>query len=177
MNKKEKVIIPDFIVEFYEGLEYHDQNEVVDIEHTLEALEEDTDHFDEDLRLFSEWVKANVETYKAFANTQSYGGTYEAGKYYAVFDGQIDGYKAGMAYESYLEAREGIMDRIYSVHTDFFESDGYDNWEEFMKEEKYTEEDLINFQGYEIHIVSEKDFETILNSDDIGLLTSVNLDS
>lgn len=96
--------------------------------------------------------------------------------YYAVFDNQIDGYKAGMTYESYEEAREGVLERIYSVHTDFFESDGYDSWEEFMEKEKYTEEDLINFQGYEVHTVSEENFDKISNSEEIGLLTSVTLD-
>lgn len=166
-------IVPKFVDEYYKSLEWPESEEFLMTDHVLRGVFSNS--YTDDIEEIAQWIKEYPSEYVFFSNTVSNGGSYKVERFYAVFDSQIGGFKAGMAYDSYDEAREGILDRIYNIHTDFYESDGYDSWDEFMEHEDYSEQDLIDFQGYEVQEVSSKDYYKILDSEDYGLLTSVNL--
>lgn len=86
-------------------------------------------------------------------------------KYYALYDLQLGGFKAGIASEDPKEVLEMGADRAWELS----QSD-----EEPCPDDLSSEEILEQYD-YEVREVSEKDYETILDSDEIGLLTAVTL--
>lgn len=86
-------------------------------------------------------------------------------KYYALYDLQISGYKASIASTSYKEVLESGADRAFDL------SQG----DEEPCPKGMTSEEILDQYGYEVREVSKEDYETILNSEEFGLLTSVTL--
>ena len=84
---------------------------------------------------------------------------------YALYDTQLGGYKAGYAgmYVQWLE--EDAVERIIELS----QSD------DEPVDESLSDKQILLDYGYEIHKVTRKDYETILNSTDYGLLTTVKL--
>ena len=86
-------------------------------------------------------------------------------KYYALYDLQIDGFKAGYTGESYEEVLKSGVDRIHTLS----ESD------EEPAPTDVSDEELMEMYGYEVREVTEKEYDIITNSDDHGLTTAVKL--
>lgn len=86
-------------------------------------------------------------------------------KFYALFDLQINGYKAGIASTNYKDVLERGANRAFEI------SQG----DEEPCPKGLSSEEILDMYGYEVREVTERDYETILNSEEYGLLTSVKL--
>lgn len=91
--------------------------------------------------------------------------TKEEIKFYALFDLQIDGFKAGYAsIDKESVIRDGA-ERAFSLS----ESD------EEPCDENLSDREILEQYGYEVKEVNKETYEKILESEDYGLLTSVKL--
>lgn len=86
-------------------------------------------------------------------------------KYYALYDLQLGGFKAGHASEKFEEVVRSGAQRAYDL------SQG----DEEPIPDDMPDDEILEVYGYEVREVSEKEYETILESDEIGLLTTVTL--
>ena len=99
-------------------------------------------------------------------------------RYYAIYDEQLQGFKAQMAYKTLSEAFEAAIDRIESIHTDVFDDEEIKatNWKEFREELNLNiNSDFTDFFDYSVITVDKQRYDKIKNSEDIGLLTTVKL--
>ena len=83
--------------------------------------------------------------------------------YYALYDLQIDGFKASYASRNFKSLESMSVDRIY----DLAEHD-----EEGVPE-GLTDAEVLDLYGYEIRKVTKEQYNWILNSDEFGLTTRV----
>lgn len=99
-------------------------------------------------------------------------------KYYAVYDEQLQGFKAKMAYDNMSAAFEAAIDRIESIHIDTFEDEELKatNWKEFRDEYNlHTNNEFINFFDYSVIQVDRQGYNKIKSSNEVGLLTNIKL--
>jgi hypothetical protein len=87
-------------------------------------------------------------------------------KYYALYDLQLGGFKAGMANTSYESVVELGAERAYTLSQ---------NDEEHCPE-GLSDVEILEQYEYDVREVSEKEYEIILNSEEYGLLTTVTMD-
>ena len=92
-------------------------------------------------------------------------------KYYGLFDVQLGGFKAQFVETSKQEMIEAALDRIYTIHEDFLE--GELTWDEVH--EQHTDIEIIEMLDYEIKEISKEQADIILNSEEFGLLTTVDM--
>lgn len=85
--------------------------------------------------------------------------------YYALYDLQINGFKAGMARDSYKEVLSAGAERVYDL-SQGDEEPCPDNW---------TDEEILENYGYEVLEVSFDTYIKINESDEYGLTTAVTL--
>lgn len=85
--------------------------------------------------------------------------------YYAVYDLQIGGYKAGLASMDKEELLEESVERIWRL------SQG----DEEPVDESMTDQEIHDLYGYEIREVTKKVYRQVLESEEYGLLTKVTL--
>ncbi len=76
-----------------------------------------------------------------------------------------DGFKAGYASDNFQEVVKSGAERAYELS----QSD------EEPAPDNVTDEELLEMYGYEVREVSERNYEIILNSDEVGLAVAVSL--
>lgn len=86
-------------------------------------------------------------------------------KYYALYDIQLGGFKAGCASTDYQEVVQVGAYRAWELSQSDKES----------CDDNMSDEDILKIYGYEVREVSKDDYEKILESDEYGLLTTVSL--
>ena len=92
-------------------------------------------------------------------------------EYYAVYDTQLDGFKARESYKSYDHAMQGAIDRVYNYHEDYLE--GVETFETYrIKNDLTTDILFIESFDYEVRKVNE-DTHNIINNGEIGMCTTV----
>lgn len=84
-------------------------------------------------------------------------------KFFAVYDLQMDGFKAGMTGTDPKGMIDMMVDHICNIITE----------DEECEYENASDIEIIDTFGFTFCEVSEKDAEIIENSDDFGLLTTV----
>lgn len=84
-------------------------------------------------------------------------------KFFAVYDLQMDGFKAGMTGTDPKSMIDMMVDHICNIITE----------DEECEYEGASDTEIIDTFGFTFCEVSEKDAEIIENSDDYGLLTTV----
>ena len=86
-------------------------------------------------------------------------------KYYALYDLQLGGFKAGIADEDPKEVLDMGADRAWELSQSDVEP----------CPNNLTSEEILEQYDYEVREVTKEQYETILNSDEIGLTTTVTL--
>ena len=86
-------------------------------------------------------------------------------KYYALYDLQLDGFKAGHASEDFQDVVRSGAQRAY----DLSQSD-----EEPIPVDM-PDEEILELYGYEVREVTKEEYDIIAESDEIGLTTTVTL--
>lgn len=86
-------------------------------------------------------------------------------KYYGLFDCQLGGFKANYASENYQKVLEMGAERA----CDLSQSDTEPCPPGLLDIE------ILNLYGYEVKEISEEQYQKILKSDEIGLLTTVSM--
>lgn len=86
-------------------------------------------------------------------------------KYYALYDIQLGGFKAGCASTDYQEVVQAGAYRAWELSQSDKEP----------CDDNMSDEDILKVYGYEVREVSKDDYEKILESDEYGLLTTVSL--
>lgn len=85
--------------------------------------------------------------------------------FYALFDLQLNGFKAGYAStDKESVERDGAERAFYLSESD-----------EEPCDEKLSDIEILEQYDYEVKEVSEETYKKVLNSDDYGLLTAVKL--
>lgn len=85
--------------------------------------------------------------------------------YYALYDNQLGGFKAGMVGTTPEEVKEMGAARAY----DLSQSD------EEPCPEDLSHQDILDQYGYDVRVVSKELYHRIQTSSDVGLLTTVSL--
>ena len=90
----------------------------------------------------------------------------KAQKYYGLYDLQLNGFKAGIASENKVEVEESGAARAYNLAQND-EKPIPDDW---------STQKILKYYDYEAREINQAQFEKILESDEIGLLATVDLD-
>ena len=125
----------------------------------MELSNEELMELDEDLSLSND-----IESQSYLLDIQSIIALKDL-KYYALYDLQIGGYKAGIANTCPKTVLEIGADRAFDL------SQG----DEEPCPKGMSSEEILEQYGYEVREVSKEDYKTILNSNEYGLLTKVTL--
>ena len=86
-------------------------------------------------------------------------------KYYALYDTQLDGFKAGITGENFTDVLQDGAIRAFQLS----QSD------EEPCDPSLSDEEILENYGYEVKEVSEEIHQQILESGEIGLMTTVTL--
>lgn len=86
-------------------------------------------------------------------------------KYYALYDIQLGGFKAWCASTDYQEVVQAGVYRAWELSQSDKEP----------CDDNMSDEDILKIYGYEVREVSKDDYEKILESDEHGLLTTVDI--
>ena len=125
----------------------------------IKATEESFGYYGEVDYVSQEEAKWRIAIQKSELNPK-------ATKYYGLYDLQLNGFKAGTASENKFEVEESGAARAYSLAQN--DEDPIPN--------DWSTQKILNNYGYEAREINQAQFEKILESDKVGLLTTVDLD-